>query len=183
MIVLDTTYDREEHKQMLVRLNPRFYLLPSRFRNATHRVLWYATARGARVKVDVLQPGVMSVPDFAPDDITWIYKRAANRDLPVAPFDVLLLLKLQGWDDHRQSNVPRYYEKHYADVDHIYDLLDIGVGSEPFDLDNLPEDFVQAAQDRVYSFVREHPNTKDDWSALGFRVTRPSGRRRRRAGF
>lgn len=177
------TSDVEAKKRLLVRFNPQFYLLPSQNPNATYRVLWYATLRGARVKVDILQPGVMSVPYFGPDKVAWIKKRFAGCSPPVAPLEVVLLLKLQGWDDHLQSNVAHRHEKHHTDVVHIYDLLRIGSYSGQLNFSYLPADFIQRAQDRVYSFVQAYPDSKDAWSSLGFRVVRPSRRRRRRAGF
>ncbi|KAG8681033.1 hypothetical protein FRC08_015883 [Ceratobasidium sp. 394] len=72
LIVLDDDeVSQEEHKEFLVRSDRQFYMVPSRNPEATYRVLWYRTARGSRVKVDVLHPGVMFIPTFNASDITW----------------------------------------------------------------------------------------------------------------
>ncbi|KAG9086427.1 hypothetical protein FRC06_003090 [Ceratobasidium sp. 370] len=166
LIVLDNDgVSQEEHKEFLIRSDRQFYSVPARDPEATYRVLWYRTARGSRVKVDLLHPGVMSIPDFDPSDITWWGPRDS---IPVAPFEVVLLIKLQGWDDHRLSDETRYYNKHFTDVDHIYDLLDLVPDDCYFDY--LPDDFMEVAQERVLSFTQMFPDTKPQWRDLGFKV-------------
>ncbi|KAG9127706.1 hypothetical protein FRC07_010629 [Ceratobasidium sp. 392] len=173
LIVLgDDGASQEEHKEFLVRTDRQFYLVPARDPEATYRVLWYCTPRGSRVKVDILHPGVMSIPDFDPSEITWWGPR--NSNIPVAPFEVVLLIKLQGWDDHRFSDEPRYFDKHFIDVEHIQDLLELVPDNCYFDY--LPDDFMQTAQERVLSFARLFPHTKSYWKDLGFKVP---GRRNR----
>jgi hypothetical protein len=121
--------------------------------------------RGARVKVDLLQPGIMTIPYFPPSDISWL---GHGTGIPVAPFEVVLLIKLQGWDDHRQSPEFRYNNKQHSDVDHIYELLQLI--PETFYFDDMPDDFMRAAQERVFDFVRDFPDTKPSWKDLGFKV-------------
>lgn len=179
LIVLDTESTLEEHKEFLVKENDQFYLLPSRKPNAPcrYRVLWYKTTRGSRVKIDVLQPGVMSVPDFMPSDIIWEPVPRHRLKIPMAPLGIVLLLKLLGWDEHRLSNIKRYNIKRYADADHIRGLLKLGL--ELVDYDYLPPEFLWKAQKRVYTFVYRYPHTKLLWHNLGFRVRRPLNYNRR----
>ncbi|KAG8750112.1 hypothetical protein FRC12_013070 [Ceratobasidium sp. 428] len=173
LIVLnDDESSQEEHKEFLVRTNRQFYLVPARDPEATYRVLWYRTLRGSRVKVDILHPGAMSIPDFNPSLIDWWGPRSS---IPVAPFEVVLLIKLQGWDEHRFSDEPRHFDKHYIDIEHIRRLSDLV--PEDCCFNYLSDDFMRTARECVLSFVRMFPDTKPDWRNLGFRVR---ARRRRR---
>lgn len=121
----------------------------------------------------------MSIPHFTSADIVSKSVKPAPRrrfKIPVAPFEIVLLSKLQGWNEHRLSHVPYYKSKQYADVDRIRNMLKIS--PKFIDCESLPPDFFREAQEQVYTFVRQHPNTKASWRDLGFSVRRPSNHRR-----
>ena len=159
-------------KRLLTEANERFFLVPSRNRNANYEVLWYelpSTRRGAdrECKVDILVPGGdLGIPH--------IPSRCVKRrdGLPVMPPLPLLLMKLQGWTDHRNSNRLDFQEKQHVDVEDIEELLtivcDMGTHIDSKSMKWLPDDFVSDAQDRVYEFVEEFPRTALEWEALGF---------------
>ncbi|KAG9127707.1 hypothetical protein FRC07_010630 [Ceratobasidium sp. 392] len=175
LLVLDTTSSQEQIKRVLVNANSRFYLIPARDPLATYKVLWYRTALDVRVKVDLLQPGIMSIPNISSDEIerrtTSAYGGSQSR-IPVAPFGVVLLLKLQAWEQHRDSSEYRFREKQYTDARDINVLLPLAVAGRVV-FDSLPDEFVREARRRVALYTRTHPTTEQPWQQLGFEVTRP----------
>jgi hypothetical protein len=88
------------------------------------------------------------------------------------PLIAVLLLKLQGWTDHRDSEREDFQEKQYIDVDDIMEVLDIlrrahrtkTLTSESW----MPPWFVRAAKWRVDEFVEAFPDTKERWRDIGF---------------
>ena len=84
------------------------------------QVLWYRLDSGyfgsasRACKVDVLQPGIMSIPDVPTDKI----KHRGN--YPVMPLIPLILLKLQAWEDH--ENAFRSWQREKS----VVDLADLG---------------------------------------------------------
>ena len=96
----DFGYDAETIKYELTRANPRFYLVDSRDPHATHRVLWYRLGgpnSTRRCKVDVLVPGLLSIPRIDSSDFLYPENQPA---IMLMPFTTLLILKLRGWWDH-----------------------------------------------------------------------------------
>ncbi|KAG8704434.1 hypothetical protein FRC11_009890 [Ceratobasidium sp. 423] len=166
LLVLDTTSSQEQIKQILVDANPKFYLIRARDPSATYKVLWYRTALGIRVKVDLLQPGVMSIPDFSPDLIQ--YKQYLTHRIPVAPFGLVLLLKLQAWEQHKQSPEERYFTKHHTDARDINYLLPLAI-TAGVTCDYLPSDFRREARRRVRLYVESHPSSKEHWEKIKLR--------------
>ncbi|KEP48128.1 PTCB-BRCT domain protein [Rhizoctonia solani 123E] len=166
LLVLDTTSTQEQIKQILVNANSKFYLIPARDPSATYKVLWYRTTLGIRVKVDLLQPGIMSIPDFSPDLIQ--YKRYLTHRIPVAPFGLVLLLKLQAWEQHQQSSEYRYHTKHYTDAQDINRLLPLAI-TAGITCDYLPSDFRREARRRIRSYVQSHPSSKEHWDKIKLR--------------
>ncbi|KAI0771284.1 hypothetical protein BD413DRAFT_67141 [Trametes elegans] len=173
VVVLTERYDQEELKELLVNNDDDFYLVNSRNPNADYRVLWYrlpgrAGGRRRKCKVDLLLPGVLNIP-FVPRRRVKVIS-----GLPVMPLVPLLLLKLQGWSDHRESHREDMQEKQYVDVDDISELLDIAVerGQSIWqnNLSWVPRDFLDDAQDRVVDYIEEYPDSADSWEELGFYV-------------
>ncbi|KAJ1306128.1 hypothetical protein OPQ81_010839 [Rhizoctonia solani] len=169
IIVLDTKKSLENLKEYLVKEHSqsRFYLVPSRNRKAKYRVLWYATRRGARVKVDILQPGEMSIPRFQATRISQKIPpgRAGHGfNLPVAPVELVLLLKLQGWDVHYKSHMPHLRKKEHEDVKQIRALL-IKYKYQ-FDFDYLPKKFMDMAEAQVQEYVLKYPPSIGSWRKL-----------------
>ncbi|KAI0733340.1 hypothetical protein C8Q72DRAFT_748935, partial [Fomitopsis betulina] len=142
--------DTEDLKHLLTEADDQFFLVPSRRRSANYEVLWYELpsnrrGRGRQCKVDILVPGdALLIPDIPSRYIK-------HKDgLPVVPALPLLLMKLQGWTDHRYSNRRDFQEKELADVEDIEELLsNTGTHIDSKQMAWLPEDFVSAAQERV----------------------------------
>ena len=166
--------DTEYLKHLLTEGNENFFLVPSRNPTANYEVLWYKLPRSRRggvrkCKVDILIPGGdLGIP-YVPS------QHVKSKDgLPVMPSLPLLLMKLQGWTDHRDSNRPDFQEKQHVDVEDIEELLTIvcslGTHIESRSMMWLPDKFVSDAQDRVYDFVEEFPITVLEWEALGFQT-------------
>jgi hypothetical protein len=90
------------------------------------------------------------------------------------PAIAVLLLKLQGWTDHRDSARADFQEKQHTDVDDIKEMLEIlrrdyttkTLTSEAW----MPHWFVDAAKERVDEFVEAFPDTAEDWLEIGFDV-------------
>ncbi|KAH7334829.1 hypothetical protein B0J17DRAFT_671721 [Rhizoctonia solani] len=169
IIVLDTTKSLEDLKEYLVGACNRFYLMPSRNRKAEYRVLWYATRKGARrVKVDILQPGEMSIPEFRANIISYETppgKSGRAFSIPVAPLELVLLLKLGGWLEHYTSGVPHRKAKEPEDVKQIRALLI--KYKRQFDFDYLPGDFVDQAEENVREYTSIYPSSKGSWRRVG----------------
>ena len=141
---------------MLVDAKPQsFYLIASRDPRATYKVLWHqmsnesSTSRRysmSRCKVDLLQPGIMNIPDIPTQYVKTI------RELPVMPLPLLLFMKLQAWTDHRDSPKDYMRPKQVDDLRDIRQLLDIlrqrgeGVCNV---MGWLPKEFVDATLSRV----------------------------------
>ncbi|KAI0649671.1 hypothetical protein C8Q79DRAFT_338513 [Trametes meyenii] len=173
LVVFTERYDQEDLKSILVEEDSDFYLVNSRDPTADYQVLWYrlpSGRRGARraCKVDILVPGILNIPFVPRRRIKVILQ------LPVMPLIPLLLLKLQGWSDHRESYRADMQEKQYVDVEDIDELLQIAIdrGQSAWQ-DNLnwvPRELLDGAQQHVYDYVAEYPDSSEDWEAIGFDV-------------
>ncbi|KAG6888857.1 hypothetical protein C0995_005278 [Termitomyces sp. Mi166 len=126
-----STVTAEELKQNLVVLDPdHFFTTPSKDPSAAYRILWYrltnypAQTAKTSCKVDLLLPGVMNLPNFPPSLIHW------DEGLPLVPFSLLLLQKLQAWDDHRRSRDPIKWQRQRTDMEDLDGLT----GLSAFDL-------------------------------------------------
>lgn len=90
------------------------------------------------------------------------------------PLIAVLLLKLQGWTDHRDSEREDFQEKQYTDVNDIKEMLWLlrhehttkTLASEGW----MPYSFVDMAKGRVDEFVEAFPKTKNYWRDIGFDV-------------
>ncbi|KAH6885692.1 hypothetical protein BKA70DRAFT_1123753, partial [Coprinopsis sp. MPI-PUGE-AT-0042] len=96
----DFGYDPEYVKYQLTCSNNRFFLVDSRDPHANYRILYFRLGgpdSRRRCKVDILVPGLLSIPNIPPADFTY----AANHPrIPLVPMVTLILLKLRGWWDH-----------------------------------------------------------------------------------
>ncbi|RDX52256.1 hypothetical protein OH76DRAFT_1377624 [Lentinus brumalis] len=178
LVVLTFDYDQEQLKQLLVDNDRDFYLVPSRNPSATYRILWCrlpgssgrrGRGRGSAqrsCKVDILIPGVLNIPDLPRRRIKMI------SGIPTMPLIPLLLLKLQGWSDHRDSSRADMQEKQYVDAEDILELLDIAVerGQEVWqaNLSWMPQGLIRDSEARVEDFMEEYPDSTMDWEAVGF---------------
>ncbi|EAU82993.1 hypothetical protein CC1G_09255 [Coprinopsis cinerea okayama7 len=162
--------DPEELKYILVSADDNFYLVDSRDPNADYRVLWYRLrGHDRRCKVDILVPGLLSIPEF---DETEINRTDSPQGLPLMPLLTLILLKLRGWSDHRQDDRHWMQAKVPEDEGDIAELLQIA--SEEYGLSVADEEhwwpdwFVDESKERMAEFVDEWPEIAEEWMALGF---------------
>ena len=165
---LSSPLNQEGLKRRLVSLNSRFYLVNARDPSAQYKVLWYLTDTGSRIKVDLLFPGVLDIPDIPPSCIT----RTNIYSLPCAPLSLILLLKLQAWIHHGDSLHTRYFLKKPTDARDINALLSFAtrMGLKPRTEKWLPVSFVTTSESRVRRYVREVPASARQWLDLGYDV-------------
>jgi hypothetical protein len=157
-----------------VSTNPSFFLVKSRNPRNTYKVLWY-NLRGASsylraehaCKVDVLIPGIMNIPCVRQQDV--VHTTMQGSSIPVMPFMAVLLLKLQGWADHRDSYRMDLQNKQHVDVADIYQLLRAVQGSEMHVRNEswLPRSFVAVGKMRVADFIRTYADSAIYWRQIG----------------
>jgi len=168
ILCLDCRWDQEELKRRVVAANPSFYLVPSKTPGATYKVLWYRNYNFRRCKVDLLLPGIMNIPSVPIAAID--YSQPGN---PCAPFALVFLLKLQAWQQHKDSGEMRFRIKSSTDALDLRRMLPIAI-AKGFRIQRkeayLPSSFVASAAPRVNRFVRELPETLHWWRDLGFSV-------------
>lgn len=174
LLVLNTSFTQEQIKAILVNGNSKFYLVPARDPRATFKVLWYRTDSDTRIKVDLLQPGIMSIPNISPSEIEYKETQgsilsATRTRIPNAPFGLVLLLKLQAWEQHRESLESRFREKQYTDSRDINFMLPIAV-ADTVKFDSLPEEFLGEARRRVILYTQTYPESDEQWRRLGFKT-------------
>jgi len=90
--------------------------------------------------------------------------------IPVMPFIPVLLLKLQGWDDHRMSRRMDLQAKQHVDVGDIHELLRTAARDRKIHLRNeswLPMSFLAAGEWRVANFIVAHPDSTIYWKHIG----------------
>lgn len=172
--------EQEWIKKQLVAQNKRFFLECAKDPNAKYRVLYYRFEQRTalppnlgdrRFKIDILLPGIMDLPHLSQNQINYI------DGLPVVPFIVLLLQKLQGWDDHLNCAEIHKFRKHTTDAQDIKNLLEIAPGMllmkmvKPWDERGiLSSGFQQASVERIKRFCQSFPETMNRWLLLGFEV-------------
>ncbi|OSX57442.1 hypothetical protein POSPLADRAFT_1156966 [Postia placenta MAD-698-R-SB12] len=173
LIVLTSAHAQEPLKRMLAAADRNFTLVASKARFATYKVVWYRLpprdgASARRCKVDILVPGTLNIPHVPAAHV------ATVRGLPVVPLAVLLLLKLQGWTDHRAARRVDMVVKQHDDVRDIDDLLAIarrsGVDVRRESLPWVPSTFLDAGDLRIAQYTRIHPASAVQWQELGAQV-------------
>ncbi|KAG9218566.1 hypothetical protein PLEOSDRAFT_27394 [Pleurotus ostreatus PC15] len=181
VVVLTTDVGQEEIKRRLVAKDPKFILVASKNPYASYKVLWYEIppspsspsslyAASRSCKVDVLVPGIMSIPDV-PRGYSVVTISGEWKGLPLMPFIPLLMLKLQAWMDHRQADKQYLREKQHTDVRDIGELLDIGMRRKytlAAERAWIPASFIQAAERRIPEYLVYYPLTADEWKKIGF---------------
>ncbi|KAG2022391.1 hypothetical protein CC2G_000145 [Coprinopsis cinerea AmutBmut pab1-1] len=110
----------QQLKTLILDTDPQhFFLTLPRDPTAPYRILhyrkWYM---GPECKVDILVPGIMHLPSI-PSSYTTLVE-----GVPLVPFELLLLHKLQGWDDHRRMvDEPHKMRKQYQDAADVRRLM------------------------------------------------------------
>lgn len=160
--------DPEDIKDIIESYDNNFYLVPSANPANTYRILWYALPRERTCKVDILVPGLLSIPRIP---VRRIVYQDPFPDIPVMPFLALLLLKLRGWTDHRADSRQYMLDKVPVDEEDIEELLSLAVEEYEVHLRSekwLPAWFVQEARERVEEYIEESPDSREFWSEIGF---------------
>jgi hypothetical protein len=172
-IVVSDDCDSEYIKDTIVRVNERYYLEPSRLPGATYCILYcrlpgWATDRTRRVKVDILVPPTLNLPEITASE------RCHFNNIPVMPIFDLLVMKTQGWLHHCISHRADSQAKERHDVTDIFALLDrakqmnVSCFDEANEYRHSPE-FMSDACALVNKFVSVY-GRPGRWRALGFPV-------------
>ncbi|CAA7263428.1 unnamed protein product [Cyclocybe aegerita] len=169
---------QESLKEAIVANDSQFFLKDAKDPQATYRVLYFQvdedfapkrTFRSNRCKVDILIPGTMHLPALSPDMIQ------VRNTLPVIPYSLLLLHKVQAWDDHRKmTDEPHKYEKHTIDAKDVLNLLKsehvvpLRQNRPWADRTLFSEEFYGLSRQRVREFYVAHPRSMQEFINLGF---------------
>jgi hypothetical protein len=187
-IVIMTGLEQEELKRRLCQHNSLFFTEAAKTPGATYRVLKYAM-RWSRagnamrpVKVDVLVAKAPSlhIPNIPRDRIQTV------NNYPVCPFEMLTLLRMQGWEDHLNATQHFHRNKAYVDARDLQDFIlpfakgsTFGAGANVSQTlfataeGYLPQDFVQRSKERVLKYGLTYKSQIGDWRALGVDVPEP----------
>jgi len=171
VIVMTTTYTTEHLKALLGR-TPGFYLRPSGKPGETYKILYYRLQPNflysrRSCKVDILIPGIMNIPLLPSERIVW------KETLPVLPLLVLLLLKLQGWSDHRASTRSDMQQKQYVDIRDINQLVVVAArsGEHLSRVPWLPDAFLAQGYEHLALYLRiVRPAVTSYWREIGFDI-------------
>lgn len=183
----------EETKALIVNADPsHFYLKLPRDPEAPYRILYYRTTpSGPPCKVDILVPGTMYLPNIPPPQPYPGTSRQSGpstsadagshnyitsiASIPLVPFSLLLLHKLQGWADHRSSlekHKKRKEPQDAADVRRLLEMDSLAADSarmKPWANPELfCEEFQQLTKGRVKEYCRVFPGRATSWQVLGF---------------
>ncbi|KAJ4482589.1 hypothetical protein J3R30DRAFT_3700136 [Lentinula aciculospora] len=171
IVLTNRSYDTEDLKQILVDEDERFYFVASQDPNATYQVLWFQPGRNRKCKVDILTTGRSTSLNIPRVPITRVEYYHPYGDLPVMPLLALLLLKLQGWTDHRHSRKAHERAKVRQDVADTREMLKIAVDKEAHIDDSearwMPRWFVREMAERVNEYIYKFPGSQTDWEKLG----------------
>ncbi|KAF8167180.1 hypothetical protein B0H34DRAFT_791941 [Crassisporium funariophilum] len=180
-------YSAPSLKSLILLSNSRnFYLKLPRDPTATYRILWYRQSYlGPECKVDILTPGTMYLPHLMAKHILHIdggiEKELAvlSPGIPVVPFSLLLLHKLQGWDDHRKAEESFKSKKQVQDAADIKKLMSLRQHveklkkEEPWNDEELFSlEFQRLSRERIQDYCKTFPDRAQDWKSLGF-ATQP----------
>ncbi|KIL64856.1 hypothetical protein M378DRAFT_178612 [Amanita muscaria Koide BX008] len=167
-IVVFTNDDLELIKKSLEDKHDRFFLKDGK--NGPYKVLWYSICWSPElnIKVDILKPGkdLLGIPRIPSNAISFYHC-----NIPVMPFLPLLILKVQGWRDHRVSRKPWYRKKmpqDKGDIERLLSMVDDGD-----DLRNymwLEKWFMKNANKLVKAYVCKFPESSETWRSIGFDV-------------
>ncbi|TCD70778.1 hypothetical protein EIP91_001809 [Steccherinum ochraceum] len=171
LIVMTSSYTTETLKNTLVAGGGGdFYTRPSKMIGATYRLLFCRIPTSSlfahkSCKVDILIPGIMNLPMLP----TSSFVRIDN--LPVLPFSALLLMKVQGWSDHRKSERSDYRLKQHQDAKDVNELLAIGKErGERLTPETLPSDFWLAGMKLIVEYVNVKGG-RMSWEELGLQFS------------
>jgi len=132
------------------------------------RLPGWATDRTRYVKVDILVPPSQNLPTISASE------RDHIEDIPVMPIFDLLVMKPQGWRDHRISPRADFRAKVVADVYDIFALLKSAKFEKVSYVDEAnksrhSQEFMSRARTLVNDFVFTY-GRPEGWRAIGFPV-------------
>jgi hypothetical protein len=132
------------------------------------RLPGYATDNTRRVKVDILVPPTLNLPAISASE------RCHINNIPVMPIFELLVMKTQGWRDHRNSYRADFRAKESADVSDIFALLERAKEENVSYINKAKKcrhslEFLNLAFSLANGFVRVYRWPRQ-WRALGFPV-------------
>jgi hypothetical protein len=179
---------QEELKALIVRTRPQdFYLKDPKNVDDTYKILIFRPSpsidypvrsqediiRSAdpECKVDILVPGTMHLPRLGTTYIQWVDQT------PLVPFSLLLVHKLQGWDDNRNAEDNFRRSRQHKDAKDGKKLLGLKdlmealsqSGSEGWaDTELFSVEFQALTKERVKSYARAFPSSAKHWRSLGF---------------
>jgi hypothetical protein len=172
-IVVSGQFGAEYIKSVIAQADNRYYLMKSWISGATHKKLYcrlpgWKTDKGRCVKVDILVPPTLGLPNITESDIYLI------GDIPVMSIFDLLVMRTQGWRDHRNSPRADFQAKVNNDASDILALLDRarleGVSyDEVADEYRHSQEFLDHACSLANEFVSIH-GRQQRWRALHFPI-------------
>ncbi|KAM6492752.1 hypothetical protein JOM56_012476 [Amanita muscaria] len=169
-IVVFTNDDLELIKKSLEDKHDRFFLKDGK--NGSYKVLWYTICWSPelKIKVDILKPGKnpLGIPRI-PSNVPISFYHS----IPVMPFLPLLILKVQGWRDHRASRKPWYRKKipqDEGDIERLLSMVDDGDHLRHYMGLEKCKWFMKNANKVVKAYVRNFPESSDTWRSIGFDV-------------
>jgi len=137
---------QEQLKEMLVKDDStHFYLVASKRKGATHRILHFRHS-GQDTKVDVVLPGIMEIPSLPPAEC--YTATILEKKFEVVPYKMLLYMKLRGWED--RTNWSPQKDKMKTDEQDIRFLLSLE--QKYTDKETLPSEFLRMGERRLARF-------------------------------
>ncbi|KAF8633079.1 hypothetical protein AX15_001527 [Amanita polypyramis BW_CC] len=150
----------------------RFTLQDARDSN-DYKVLYYNASyypRHKRCKVDILVSGFKS-PLGIPGIPKGRVARPNSHEIPVVPFLVLIILKVQGWRDYRTHRKPWLRAKTPQSIRDIMWLLNMLDNNDHLGYFHwLPRWFIKQAEELVKKFTDKYPDTTSSFRSIGFGV-------------
>ncbi|KAF8633076.1 hypothetical protein AX15_001524 [Amanita polypyramis BW_CC] len=169
-IVVFGASDPEVIKADLAEQNPRFYLEDAQDPRNTYKKLFFALCWTPHLccKIDILVSGPRSslkIPRIPTHQVQYV----GGFNIPVMPFLVLLILKVQGWCHDRDSRRPDRRAKvpqDECDIDELLSMADDDDNLAEFTW--LPRWFVDHARNLIEMYVDMHPDTAFAFMCMGF---------------
>lgn len=164
VLILGSGYNQLEIQTMVKEKNPCFTL--KSVPKAPWKVLYFCPEGFGQIKIDILVPGLAELPRFSPRLIDY----NNERQLPAAPFLVVLLHKVLGWQRHFKSRDYRTYMRHWQDASDVANLVLIAQEREETINDRPNSTFIHTARPWVSEFIAAYPRAeiRDHWRRIGF---------------
>ena len=170
-IVVSGYSNAENIKEIIDEADERYYRELSKKPGKTHHILYcrlpgWSTDSDRRVKVDILVPPTLKLPEITYTDVFLF------GDIPVMPLFDLLVMKTQGWWDHLNSRRSDFQAKLVDDVTDVLALLDRArEGDVSFEEEaneyRHTEEFMSHALALANRFVSAH-DRHQEWRDLEF---------------